>query len=158
MVYIEARVKFITEKKIVSWVSTRCRRQSKFWCTKWKSRCKRWKLCRRWWNESYTPKDTLVDQMRDIFDLWGTGFLLSATRVSPSRTDFSLHVPHAAQFSHCTWHFTQSATQFLLSGTQFTLIRHNEPIPWFNYRLHSVQKFIYTLPNMMFLTQTIIYT
>jgi len=72
-------------------------------------------------NVSHTPKDTLVDQMRDIFDLRGTDFSLSATQIPPSRTLFSLHAAHAAQFSHCTRHLTPSATQFLLSATQFLL-------------------------------------
>jgi len=107
---------------------------------------------------SHTPKDTLVDLMRDIFDLWGTDFLLSAIRISPSKTRFSLHTAHISQFSHCMRHFTPSTTQFFLSGTQFTPTRHNQPIPWLNHRLCSVHKFIYTLPNMMFLRQIIIYT
>jgi len=55
----------------------------------------------------------------------GDGFSLSATQISPSRTRFSLHAAHAAQFSYCTRHFTPSATQFLLSATQFTPIRPN---------------------------------
>ena len=76
-------------------------------------------------NVSHTSKDTLVDHMRDIFDLWGMDFLLSATQISPSRTRFSLHTAHAAQFSHCTRHFTPSTTQFLLSGTRFIPTRHN---------------------------------
>jgi len=49
-------------------------------------------------NVSHTTKDALVDQIRDIFDLWGTDFSLSATQISPSRTRVSLHTVHSAQF------------------------------------------------------------